>query len=90
MILAIDFDGTIVDHQYPEIGDLKPNAVETIQQWHNAGHQIIIWTCRHTDSDIIPMKEFLNENKIPYDAINDNVGIKSSWQPFPKILADIH
>ena len=32
MIIAIDFDGTIVSHKYPEIGNEIPFATATIKR----------------------------------------------------------
>ena len=46
MIIAIDFDGTIVEHEYPEIGPLKEGAVKALKAFKKAGHKIAIWTCR--------------------------------------------
>lgn len=89
-IIAIDFDGTIVDHKYPEIGTLKPFAKETIQELCLEGHQIIIWTCRYIQKDVKAMVDFLNENKIPYHAINKNSFYLKGFWPKPKIYADIY
>lgn len=44
--IAVDFDGTLCDHEFPGIGAIKPYAREamvTLKQW---GYHIIIWTCR--------------------------------------------
>jgi histidinol phosphatase-like enzyme len=91
MIIAIDFDGTIVADQYPEIGQLKPNAKEVIQQLKEDGHYIIIWTCR-TGTRMYQVRDFLNEQEIPFDQINksnpDNVekyGIDTR-----KVYADVY
>lgn len=46
MIIAIDFDGTVVEHQFPEIGDPLPGAIETLKALQTAGHTLIIWTYR--------------------------------------------
>lgn len=46
MIIAIDFDGTIVEHKYPHIGKEIPFATDTIKQLILEGHQIILWTVR--------------------------------------------
>ena len=46
MIIAVDFDGTIVEHRYPEIGDEIPFAFETLKALQKKGHQIILWTYR--------------------------------------------
>jgi len=69
MIIAIDFDGTLVEHEFPHIGPLKPGAVEALRAFKKAGHQIIIWTCRQ-GSDEQEVRLFLLQNKIPFDTIN--------------------
>ncbi|WP_313382282.1 BT0820 family HAD-type phosphatase [Proteiniphilum saccharofermentans] len=46
MIIAIDFDGTIVEHAYPEIGKPIPFAIDTLQQIQKDGHKLILWTVR--------------------------------------------
>lgn len=46
MIIAVDFDGTIVRGMYPGIGPLQPDAVKCINRLYDDGHYIIIWTCR--------------------------------------------
>jgi MoaA/NifB/PqqE/SkfB family radical SAM enzyme len=45
MIIAVDFDGTCVDHRYPLIGDPAPDAVETLRQLAK-NHRLILWTMR--------------------------------------------
>lgn len=89
MIFAIDFDGTIVEHEYPEIGKLKNNAGEVLIKIRNAGHKIIIWTCRYSEKDLNNCITFLLSNGIPFDEINKNLtGI--NFNPYPKIYADIY
>jgi hypothetical protein len=46
MTIAIDFDGTIVEHAYPEIGKPIPFAIETLLQMQEDGHRLILWTVR--------------------------------------------
>ncbi len=46
MIIAVDFDGTIVEHRYPEIGPEKPFAIETLKMLTRDGHQLILWSVR--------------------------------------------
>lgn len=46
MIIAVDFDGTIVEHQYPKIGKPVPFAIETLLQLQKDGHILIMWTVR--------------------------------------------
>ena len=49
MIIAIDFDGTIVEHKYPEIGRPIPFAIETLLQFQQENHKLILWTVREDD-----------------------------------------
>ena len=44
--IAVDFDGTIVEHAYPEIGDEMLFAFETLRALQNKGHRLILWTFR--------------------------------------------
>lgn len=46
MLIAVDFDGTIVEHKYPEIGREIPFAVETLKKIQNDGHKLIMWSVR--------------------------------------------
>ena len=45
-IIAIDFDGTIVEHKYPAIGAPIKGAIDTIKELQARGHRIILWTMR--------------------------------------------
>lgn len=42
MIIAVDFDGTIVDHRYPRIGKEKPFAITTLKRLQQEGHYLIL------------------------------------------------
>ncbi len=46
MIIAVDFDGTIVENRYPEIGEEIPFATETIRMLISERNRIILWTVR--------------------------------------------
>ena len=46
MIIAVDFDGTIVQHRYPEIGTELPFATQTLKMLIQEGHRLILWTVR--------------------------------------------
>lgn len=71
MIIAVDFDGTLCENKYPEIGELLPRALEVMKQLHEAGHYLILWTCRCGDD----LKQAINwclEHGIPIDRVNDH------------------
>lgn len=69
--IAIDFDGTIAETDFPHILALKPNAKEVINTLHEEGHCIIINTCR-INKPLEMMKNYLTEKGIQYDYINEN------------------
>lgn len=46
MIIAVDFDGTIVEHKYPKIGEEIPFAVDTLKMLQKDHHRIILWSVR--------------------------------------------
>lgn len=46
MIIAVDFDGTIVEHKYPAIGKELPFATATLRQLIKDGHKLILWSVR--------------------------------------------
>lgn len=91
LVLAIDFDGTIVESKYPLIGKLKKDAKIYINLLYRQGHQIVINTCR---SGVYQeeVKRFLEENKISFSYINENLPelIKRYKQDCRKISADIY
>ena len=69
---AFDFDGTIVENDFPGIGKIRGEMVDKINTvWKGLNNVIIIWTCRGGDSMNV-MKEFLIAEGIPFDFINKN------------------
>ncbi|HAF27593.1 MAG TPA: hydrolase [Bacteroidales bacterium] len=71
MIIAVDFDGTIVDHEYPEIGKPKLFAFDTLKALQNKGHQLILWTYR-AGKELEEAVEYCQKNGIEFYAINKN------------------
>ncbi len=49
MTIAVDFDGTIVEHRYPKIGEEIPFATETLKILVKERHRLILWTVREGD-----------------------------------------
>lgn len=85
--IAIDFDGTIVEHKYPDIGDFLPYALEVLYRLKAAGHKIIIWTAR-CGKDLERVKQFVKSKKVPHDGINCNL-TDSPYRSWPKIMFDL-
>jgi hypothetical protein len=90
LVIAIDFDGTIVEQKFPEIGKLLPGAVKAIRQLKEDGHKIIIWSCRSLKEHIDEAKYFLNYYEIPFDAFNRSIKGATKIETFPKVYADVY
>lgn len=71
LVLGIDFDGTIVEENFPGIGEIKPETVKLMQVAKDLGHLVIVWTARSQQFEQECI-DFLNENNIPYDYVNEN------------------
>lgn len=69
--IAVDFDGTIVEHKYPEIGKEKLFAFETLKALINDGHQLILWTIR-TGKELDEAVEYCRKNGVEFYAVNKN------------------
>ena len=50
MRIAIDFDGTICKHTYPEVGEPVPGAMSWLRKWRQAGASLILWSVRSDKS----------------------------------------
>ena len=69
MIIAVDFDGTIVEHEYPRIGKEIPFALETIKLLQKDGHQIILWTFR-SGKELEEAVDFCRSGGVDFYAVN--------------------
>ncbi len=71
MKIAVDFDGTIVEHKYPEIGRPLLFAFETLKKLQEQRHQLILWTYR-SGRELDEAVEFCRRNGIEFYAVNKN------------------
>jgi hydroxymethylpyrimidine pyrophosphatase-like HAD family hydrolase len=69
--IAVDFDGTIVEHQYPEIGKEKLFAFRTLKELEKSGANLILWTFR-TGKELDDAVEYCRKNGIEFYAVNKN------------------
>lgn len=68
-IIAIDFDGTIVEDAYPNIGNERMFAFETLKRLQSDGHRLILWTYRH-GKKLDEAVTFCKENGVEFYAVN--------------------
>ena len=69
--IAVDFDGTIVEHEYPEIGKEKLFAFQTLKELEKRGASIILWTFR-AGKELDEAVEFCRMNGLEFYAVNKN------------------
>ena len=91
MTIAVDFDGTIVDHKYPEIGKEKPFAIETLRQLQQEGNRLLLWTSREGELLEAAIK-FCHDRGLDFYAVNSNQprGALFSSQGGTKVIADVY
>ena len=71
MIIAVDFDGTIVEHKYPAIGKEIPFAIETLKKLHAERHKLILWSVREGEL-LEEAVQFCKERGLEFYSVNTN------------------
>jgi hypothetical protein len=91
LILAIDFDGTIVEHKFPRIGDAAPGAFEWLKRFQELDALLILYTMRSDgrkdgSTPLADAVAFCRENGIEFWQVNENKE-QADWTCSPKIYA---
>ena len=71
MLIAVDFDGTIVEHRYPEIGKELPFAISTLKRLQEERHRLVLWTVREGKL-LDEAVEFCRQRGLEFYAVNAN------------------
>lgn len=69
MTIAVDFDGTIVEHRYPKIGEEIPFAIDTLKLLLKDQHRLILWTVREGEL-LDEAVEWCRQRGVEFYAIN--------------------
>jgi histidinol phosphatase-like enzyme len=90
-ILAIDFDGTIVEDKYPHIGELKDGAKYYINKFKEDGYKVILWSSRN-GIPLLKAIEFLTKEGITFDEYNNSCreNVAKYGEDTRKIFADVY
>ena len=91
MTIAVDFDDTIVEHKFPEIGKEKPFAIETLLQLQDEGNRLILWTSR--EGELLEAAiAYCHERGLDFYAVNSNQprGALFTGQAGTKVIADVY
>jgi hypothetical protein len=88
--IAIDFDGTIVEHEYPAIGKEILFAISSLKHLQEQGALLILWTYR-TGRELDAAVEFCRKRGIEFYAVNANYPEEKPEDGMPrKINAEIY
>jgi len=90
MIIAVDFDGTIVTHEYPNIGKEIPFAIDTLKRLKkNPNYQIVMWTVRE-GALLDEAVEYCKSKGLEFYAVNNNYPEENAENKEPrKLKADL-
>ncbi len=88
MIAAIDFDGTLAEHMYPQIGPEVEGAFEWLLKLQAAGVDLMLWTMR-SGQTLDEAVRWCADRGVTFWGVNENPG-QRSWTDSPKQYAHIY
>jgi len=89
LLIAVDFDGTIVQNAYPKIGKEQLFAFDTLKKLQEAGHRLILWTVRSGKS-LDEAVAYCKAHGVEFYAINNTYPEETfSSKVSRKIVADL-
>ena len=91
LIFAVDFDGTLFENTYPEIGAPRYDVIEYVKIQRKAGARLILWTCRNGDLLNAAVKR-CEEVGLIFDAVNENLPevIEEFGSDTRKVFANVY
>lgn len=72
LVLAVDFDGTLVENAFPGIGKFNDEVLAAVKAYKGMGWKIILWSCR-TDEMLEDAVKACEAQGLIFDAVNDNL-----------------
>lgn len=88
-VIATDFDGTLCENKWPEIGDPNKELIDYLKSEKSNGTKLILWTCR-TAEKLKNAIDWCKEYGLEFDAVNKNVkeAIKLFGEDTRKVFAN--
>ena len=97
LTIAVDFDGTLCNYAFPQIGEQSDEHKELISLLKGlrvAGHKLILYTCRGNNQEHLSLTEAIAwclDQGLEFDSINENIpDFQKKSGPSPKPVADIY
>lgn len=90
-IYAVDFDGTLCENAWPEIGEPNYALIQTLKALRKKGDKVILWTCR-TDDRLDEAIAWCKEQDLEFDSVNENLSeiIGQFGTESRKVFADVY
>jgi hydroxymethylpyrimidine pyrophosphatase-like HAD family hydrolase len=88
MIIAVDFDGTIVEDQFPQLGPPLPGAIEWLKRFNDEGSKLILYTMR-AGPHLAPALAYLELCGVSLWAVNENPE-QHTWSDSRKVYAHVY
>lgn len=88
MIIAVDFDGTVVEHAYPKVGYENPGATEWLRRYEHAGARLILLTMR-SGEHLEEAKHWFLARQLRLWAVNENPE-QTEWADSRKVYANVY
>lgn len=85
LIIAVDFDGTCVEHDYPAVGLDVEGAAETLRALNKKGHRLILYTMR-SGAKLEAAQRWFKQHNIELWSVNRNPE-QEEWTESPKVYA---
>jgi hypothetical protein len=93
MYICVDFDGTVVDHRYPDIGEPAPGAISWLKKLQRYGARLILFTMRSDSKEGRPLLrdavQYLEASGIKLYGVNRNPD-QDDWTSSPKAYGDVY
>ena len=91
MLIAVDFDGTIVEHKYPKIGREIPFATDTLKRLIQDGHRLILWTIRYGPT-LQEAVDWCKERGVEFWSVNSDFAEQdvAKEERSPKVKCDMY
>lgn len=76
--IAVDFDGTLCEERWPDIGEPNTMLIDFLIRWQEQGNKVILWTCRE-NAMLCAAVDWCAEHGLHFDAVNCNLPERISY-----------
>lgn len=89
MVIAVDFDGTIVEDKYPLIGRERPFATEILRKFMEQRHHLVLWTMRNGE-ELEEALDWCRRRGVEFYAVNSTASEMVGEEMNPHLSKKLH